>query len=213
MGRRGFLATLNHSDTPIRIEGERVILNSEVTDLESFKVPLAPAMFVLRSRNPRRWYFSDLSKGQTYTPNANIFAAKEVKVKVHRPSEFLDIRYQRPRIRQDCEPGGINQQRPCPWVSCRYHLYLDIVDERDDENALEVNFPQKEVWEIPHTCLLDVTDLTEEVDHEALTLEEIADLLGYSVERTESVLRKGMLKVRARWVTMRLNTEVDDDNE
>lgn len=42
----------------------------------------------------------------------------------------------RPRIRLDCLPGGVNEARPCPWSSCRYHLnhskescVLDVADE------------------------------------------------------------------------------------
>src|SRR5262245_4590856 len=29
---------------------------------------------------------------------------------------------ERPRVRADCLPGGVNEERPCPWASCRYHL-------------------------------------------------------------------------------------------
>ena len=29
---------------------------------------------------------------------------------------------ERPTTRVDCENG----MRPCPWVGCRYHLYLDV---------------------------------------------------------------------------------------
>ena len=37
--------------------------------------------------------------------------------------------YERPVTRGDCLPGGCNGQRPCPWVSCKAHLALDV-DER-----------------------------------------------------------------------------------
>lgn len=33
--------------------------------------------------------------------------------------------YERPRTRGDCE-GGI---RPCPYVSCKHNLFIDVVDE------------------------------------------------------------------------------------
>lgn len=31
--------------------------------------------------------------------------------------------HKRPRTRLDCLPGGCNEQRPCPWVTCKWHLW------------------------------------------------------------------------------------------
>jgi hypothetical protein len=57
---------------------------------------------------------------------------------------------ERPRTRGDCQDGP----RPCPWVSCRHHLYADTLPSGN----LKLNFPDKEPWELEHTCSLDVAD-------------------------------------------------------
>lgn len=50
-----------------------------------------------------------------------------------------------PQIRGDCLPGGVNETRPCPWVTCRHHLesteatcVLDVVEERGSLTLEEV---------------------------------------------------------------------------
>ena len=70
---------------------------------------------------------------------------------------------QRPQTRADCLPGGCNQARPCPWVSCRHHLAIDVTSKGK----------VKELWEdleaAPVTCALDVVDaLEDELERRAL---------------------------------------------
>lgn len=60
---------------------------------------------------------------------------------------------ERPRTRADCLPGGVNAQRPCPFVSCRHHLYLDV---SRDGTRIKYNFPDLEPDEMRQTCSLDV---------------------------------------------------------
>jgi hypothetical protein len=57
----------------------------------------------------------------------------------------------RPRRREDCVDGP----RPCPHVSCRHHLYLDV---NPQTGTIKLNFPELEVWELEHSCALDVAD-------------------------------------------------------
>lgn len=57
---------------------------------------------------------------------------------------------ERPRTRGACEGG----ERPCPWVSCRYHLAFDVTPG----GSLKVNFPDRDVADMPETCALDVAD-------------------------------------------------------
>lgn len=54
----------------------------------------------------------------------------------------------RPRTWGDCA----GEPRPCPWVSCRYHLYLDVTPN----GSLRIHHPGLEVDELPETCALDV---------------------------------------------------------
>lgn len=56
----------------------------------------------------------------------------------------------RPTTRAECKDGP----RPCPYVSCRYHLYLDV----NSFGNLKLNFPDRELDELEHTCALDVAD-------------------------------------------------------
>ena len=58
-------------------------------------------------------------------------------------------RPKRPQTRAECE-GGI---RPCPYVGCKYHLYLDI---NPVSGSIKINFPDREVWEMQHSCSLDI---------------------------------------------------------
>jgi len=56
----------------------------------------------------------------------------------------------RPRTREDCAGGP----RPCPWISCRYHLYLEV----GRTGNLTFYYPHLEPSDIPETCALDVAD-------------------------------------------------------
>jgi hypothetical protein len=57
----------------------------------------------------------------------------------------------RPRTRGECMGGP----RPCPFVSCRANLYLDV---HPRTGAIKLNFPDLEVWELEESCALDVAD-------------------------------------------------------
>src|SRR5262245_58822719 len=57
----------------------------------------------------------------------------------------------RPRTRGECE----NVERPCPYVGCRYNLYLDV-DPRS--GSIKLNFPDLEPDELVESCALDLAD-------------------------------------------------------
>jgi len=56
---------------------------------------------------------------------------------------------QRPETRADCA----HSVRPCPYVACKHHLYLDV---SPSTGTIKLNFPELEVWEMSETCALDV---------------------------------------------------------
>lgn len=89
----------------------------------------------------------------------------------------------RPKSRGDCR----NAPRPCPWVSCKYHLYLDIVMQ---SGSIKMNFPDLEVWEMTETCALDVAD------RGGITLEDVGILLNLTRERIRQVEKSGLDKLR-----------------
>jgi hypothetical protein len=78
-----------------------------------------------------------------------------------------------PLTRQEC----VNGLRPCPFVTCRYHLYLDVTEK----GSLKLNYPDREPWEISESCALDVADAG---DH---TLEEVGVLLQLTRERVRQI--------------------------
>ncbi len=106
---------------------------------------------------------------------------------------------QRPRTVADCAPGGPCHVRPCPWVTCRYHLLVTDVREdgtlvtwradrlpgrpkgiapvwhgEHDEGRLQEQLVES-LDTMPHTCALDVArDLTGDKP----SAEEVGDELG-----------------------------------
>jgi hypothetical protein len=104
--------------------------------------------------------------------------------------------YERPRTRGDCLPGGINAARPCPWVSCKYHLATDV---NSWTGAVQIN---TDPTEMEHSCSLDVAE--HGLDRSGRTLDgyqtetgltAIADLLGVSRERVRQIEAKAMRRL------------------
>ncbi len=89
----------------------------------------------------------------------------------------------RPVQRDICATGT----RPCPYVSCKHHLYLDVNPET---GSIKLNFPDLEVWEMAETCALDVAD------RGGITLEEVGEILNLTRERIRQVEVKGLQKLR-----------------
>ena len=89
----------------------------------------------------------------------------------------------RPKARGECKGGP----RPCPYVSCKHHLYLDVNPET---GSIKLNFPDKEVWELAETCALDVAD------RGGITLEEVGGIMNLTRERIRQVETRGLAKLR-----------------
>lgn len=94
--------------------------------------------------------------------------------------EFLAI--PRPKVRGDCAKGP----RPCPWVGCKYHLYLDVNEET---GSIKFNFPDKNPWELDETCSLDASK-------EEKTLDEVGKLANVSRERIRQIESKALVFLR-----------------
>jgi hypothetical protein len=94
-----------------------------------------------------------------------------------------DFEADRPETRGAC----LGEVRPCPWVSCKYHLYLDVNPET---GSIKLNFPDLEVWEMKDTCALDVAD------RGGITLEEVGEILNLTRERIRQVEVRGLLKLK-----------------
>ena len=89
----------------------------------------------------------------------------------------------RPTKRAECQ----EEMRPCPWVACKHHLYLDINPET---GSIKINFPDLEPWEMKHTCALDVAE------RGGITLEEVGEIMNLTRERIRQVEVRGLLKLK-----------------
>lgn len=89
----------------------------------------------------------------------------------------------RPRTRGDCRSAP----RPCPWVSCRYHLLVDV----GATGYLLMPHPGAEAWDLRETCALDVADRGE------MILDEVGVCMGISRERVRQIEQGALAKLRA----------------
>ena len=91
---------------------------------------------------------------------------------------------ERPRRRADC----INGPRPCPFVGCEHHLYLDV---NPQSGTIKLNFPGLDVDQMAETCALDVAD------RGGASLEEVGALVNLTRERIRQLEFAGLAKLRA----------------
>jgi hypothetical protein len=75
----------------------------------------------------------------------------------------------RPRTRGECVDGP----RPCPWVSCRHHLYLEVTEA----GSLKLVHPDKQPEDLQPSCSLDVADKG------PLTLDQVGATMNVTRER------------------------------
>ena len=88
-----------------------------------------------------------------------------------------------PKTRADC----YKMPRPCLFVSCRHHLYLDVNAET---GSIKLNFPDKEIWEMGETCALDIAE------RGGVTLEEVGRIMNLTRERIRQLEIRGLKKLK-----------------
>ena len=108
-----------------------------------------------------------------------------------------DEPYERPRTRADCA----RIPRPCPYVACKYSLYLDV----SETGSIILNFPHLEPGQMPaeQSCALDLAD------RGAMTLEDIAVVTNLTRERIRQVELKALTR-RARPAAVAMGLGPDD---
>jgi Sigma-70, region 4 len=97
---------------------------------------------------------------------------------------YPETDYYKPKTRAECQEGV----RPCPYVSCQHHLFLDVSART---GAIKLNFPDLEVWEMNETCALDIAD------RGGTTLEDVGAIMNLTRERIRQVEVKALAKLEA----------------
>lgn len=106
------------------------------------------------------------------------------KAELNRGRElYPESDYWRPKTRSECK----DMDRPCPFVSCKYHLYIDVHPVR---GSIKLNFPDVEIWEMTETCALDVAD------RGGITLEEVGEIMNLTRERVRQVETAGLARLQ-----------------
>lgn len=89
----------------------------------------------------------------------------------------------RPRTRGDCA----NLSGYCPYVGCKFNLYLSVNPET---GGIKLSFPDLEVWELEETCALDVADKG------GGTLKEVGEIMNLTRERIRQIEVSGLKKLK-----------------
>ena len=110
---------------------------------------------------------------------------------------YPETDYWKPRTRAECVDGP----RPCPYVACKYHLYIDVSPRT---GAIKLNFPDLEVWDMGESCALDVAD------RGGTTLEDVGAIMNLTRERIRQVEVRALAKLEALRDMMALRDYVDE---
>lgn len=110
---------------------------------------------------------------------------------------YPETDYWKPRTRAECAEGP----RPCPFVSCKYHLFIDVSART---GAIKLNFPDLEVWDMKESCALDVAD------RGGTTLEDVGAIMNLTRERIRQLEVKALAKLNAVDDMMSLRDYIDE---
>jgi hypothetical protein len=109
-------------------------------------------------------------------------AARRERARPGMRSAIARAQLARPTCRSQCADAP----RPCPFVGCRFHLYLGVTPA----GGLQVNHPGLELEDLAETCALDVAD------RGGVTLEEVGELLGVTRERVRQLETRGLERLK-----------------
>jgi len=84
------------------------------------------------------------------------------------------VEVDRPVTRGDC----VAHARPCLFVSCKHHLYLDVSPRT---GSIKLNFPDLDVSEMTESCVLDIAD------RGGTLVEEVGTIMNLTRERIRQV--------------------------
>lgn len=95
--------------------------------------------------------------------------------------------YGKPKTRGACERRGLGTRRPCPYVSCKHHIALDVTFS----GSIKHTRPGLAVDEFEHTCTLALAD------GGGMTLEDVGAVLNLTRERVRQIEGDALARLRA----------------
>jgi hypothetical protein len=113
---------------------------------------------------------------------------REKHLRVLMELDALGIDQRRPRTLAECPPPS----EPCPFVSCRFHMALEIEHRPNRQPAVKLMFPHLGLAEMRETCSLRVANRGDR-----LTDERVGELLGLTAERVRQTEHTALAKLRA----------------
>lgn len=93
-------------------------------------------------------------------------------------------KYWRPQTRGEC--AAI--QRPCPFVSCKFNLYLDVAPFN---GGIKLNFPDIEPDDMIESCVLDVAGRDGE------SIEAVGRVMNVTRERLRQIEERALIQLKA----------------
>jgi len=133
------------------------------------------------------------------TENMHRLSQRALRAGAEAYPEQPGVDYLRPRTFGECDSVGLGDLFPCPFVSCKHHLYLDV---NPRTGSIKLNFPDREVDELPATCSLRVSL------RGGVTLEEVAENIGVVRERIRQIEDRALAQLRG--VALAAAEDLDD---
>ena len=92
----------------------------------------------------------------------------------------------RQRRRLPATRGECPTYRPCPYVTCRYHLAYHVTAT----GSIQATHPDVPLEAMPVTCALDAAEVG------PLSLDEIGEIMNLSYEAVRRIERAALAKIR-----------------
>lgn len=158
--------------------------SAEVVDIESSAEEEEPESLADALQDPAIEERRGRRKRRSRARARTISIRRLSKAELNRGRDlYPEMDYWKPRTRSECK----DMERPCPFVSCKYHLYIDVHPVR---GSIKLNFPDVEIWEMTETCALDVAD------RGGITLEEVGEIMNLTRERVRQVETAGLARLQ-----------------
>lgn len=160
----------------------------EVTDGDDLESPpgkpVATVAVARRTRDPNRSK-SILAKNTRKEDLVELAQDRIDLAEFMQSAEYREFLANRPTTRGQCRGG----ERPCPYISCEHHFYLDVDPKT---GTIKINFPGKDLDDLEETCELDVSERGEQA------LEVVGNYMNVTRERARQLEVKGLIAMRER---------------